>query len=212
MALPGNVLKTSKVGDSSIHLINLYPSLLMEKFFLISCLNVPSHNWWLMSMKLVTKLWRVSLHSSCNSSSGSCGLQLDLSLPHNLLFVTQNKSQIKSKSVALGFSFCGGLLQGLLLLLSHLLELWRGKPDMTFQLLLYQHWVKKYNNFFLICWPYALCSQYKICFICDQSLLLAHFQLGTNHHQVLFSKAKMSIKIYAFLERKWEKCNLSKQQ
>lgn len=148
MALPGNVLKTSKVGDSSIHLINLYPSLLMEKFFLISCLNVPSHNWWLLSMKLVTKLWRVSLHSSCNSSSGSCGLQLDLSLPHNLLFVTQNKSQIKSKSVALGFSFCGGLLQGLLLLLSHLLELWRGKPDMTFQLLLYQHWVKKYNNFF----------------------------------------------------------------
>lgn len=99
-------------------------------------------SWWL-------KLWRFSLHSSCNSPSGSCGLQLDLSLPHNLLFVTKQTQppQIKSKSVALGSSCRGGLPQGRLLLLSHLLELWRGKPDTMFQLLPYQHWVERYNNF-----------------------------------------------------------------
>lgn len=206
MALPGNVLTTSEFGDSSTHLVNLLQYIgLLEKFFLTSSLNVPTRSWWLLSLVIPSEEFhRIidCLHSFCNSPLGSAGLQLDLSLPHNLLFVTQNKSSSLNcsvKSPALGFSCHGGLPQTPLWLLSSLLELWRGKPDTLFQVLSYQHWAETFLDLLAVRWKWPV---WDLLYLWSESMPLAHFQLGTNGHlQVLFSKAKMSLKIDASLER-----------
>lgn len=56
MALPCNVMKTSKFGDSSTHLVKplLSTGLLVKKFLLMFGLNVPTRtttrSWWLLSL------------------------------------------------------------------------------------------------------------------------------------------------------------------
>lgn len=132
-----------------------------------------------------------------NSPSGSGGLQLDLSLPHKLHKTNPAPSTLPWR-FPLGSSCQGGLPQSLLLLLSSLLEPWRGNPGTLLQLLSYQHWVERDNNFALSAghthnvasmrWVLSVIREYAV------GSFSAWRQPPGPFHQ-----GKMSIKMYASL-------------
>lgn len=122
----------------------------------MSGLNVPRYCWccpWLYTTKSFSP-------QIFNSLSGSGGLQLDPSCPHNLHERSLSPSIFPSR-FPLGSSCYDGLAQSHLLLLSSLLQLWRrtvnceGKPGHVIPAAFLPARVERDNNFFLICWLYT---------------------------------------------------------